>query len=76
MTIRASGWYTDRLLTAASTDCAVAEQFLRVTNMIDPPTRLLTPPTVARVLKHRKGRAPSVGPAMSSSTTTQGGRDG
>jgi 2-polyprenyl-6-methoxyphenol hydroxylase-like FAD-dependent oxidoreductase len=68
--VRASGWYTDRLLTAASTDPAVAEQFFRVTNMVDPPTRLLTPPMLARVLRNRTGRAHSARTASSSTSAT------
>lgn len=50
---RASTWYTERLLLAATTDHAVAEQFYRVQNMLDAPARLMTPRMLARVLRHR-----------------------
>lgn len=39
-----------RLLTAAENDRAVPEQFSRVNNLLDPPTRLLRPSVVRRVI--------------------------
>jgi len=52
----------DRLLTAAESDAEVVERFLRVTNFIDPPTRLLHPSLLLRTatvnLRRRQGDRP------------------
>jgi 2-polyprenyl-6-methoxyphenol hydroxylase-like FAD-dependent oxidoreductase len=57
--IRTSAWYTEKLLTAATTDRVVASQFLRVTNLLDPPSRLMTPSILRRVLKPRNVQSTS-----------------
>lgn len=49
LAIRASNAYIDWVLTAAEVDPAVAQQFLRVTGMLDSPATLLGPSFVARV---------------------------
>jgi hypothetical protein len=41
--MRITNTYVDRVLTGAETDPTVANQFIRVTGMIDPPARLLRP---------------------------------
>lgn len=46
--------YLDRYRAAASADPALATAFLRVTNMVDPPARLLKPGLVFRVLRSAK----------------------
>jgi hypothetical protein len=53
--------YVDRVQAAAGRDTAVATTFLRVTSMLDPPSRLFAPATVARVLAagHRRAPGPS-----------------
>jgi hypothetical protein len=43
--------YLARLRVAASVDPAVGRVFVRVANMVDPPSRLLSPATMARVLR-------------------------
>jgi hypothetical protein len=43
--------YLERVLTAAETDPAIVQQFLRSINMIDPPSRMLRPSTVLRVME-------------------------
>ena len=43
--------YLERVMTATETDPWVTQQFLRVTGMIDPPSHLLRPAFVARVLR-------------------------
>ena len=51
LSTRLTNAYLDRVLAAAETDSVVAQQFLRVTGMIDPPTKLLRPAFVSRVLR-------------------------
>jgi 2-polyprenyl-6-methoxyphenol hydroxylase-like FAD-dependent oxidoreductase len=56
LSMRISNAYLNWVLTATETDPAVAGQFMRVTGMIDPPSRLLRPGFVARVAKAHRGR--------------------
>jgi 2-polyprenyl-6-methoxyphenol hydroxylase-like FAD-dependent oxidoreductase len=49
--IKMTNAYLERVLTAAQTDPAIVQQFLRSINMIDPPSRMLRPSTVLRVMK-------------------------
>jgi 2-polyprenyl-6-methoxyphenol hydroxylase-like FAD-dependent oxidoreductase len=49
--------YVDRVLAAAESDTAAADQFIRVTSLVDPATRLLRPGMLwraARVKRHRQ----------------------
>ena len=46
--------YVDAVQSAAEQDPAVATSFVRVTSLLDPPSRLLTPATVARVARARR----------------------
>ncbi|MBO0846186.1 MAG: hypothetical protein J2P22_12315, partial [Nocardioides sp.] len=48
--MRLSSRYVDRVLTAAERDPEVARRFLRVAGLMDPPSALLAPPVVGRVL--------------------------
>jgi hypothetical protein len=41
--------YISHVVAAAETDTYVPEQFLRVINLIDPPTRLLHPSMISRI---------------------------
>jgi hypothetical protein len=43
--------YLSRLRAAAAVDPAIAEVYLRVINMMDPPARLMTPGTLIRVVR-------------------------
>ncbi|MCV7401701.1 FAD-dependent oxidoreductase [Mycobacterium fragae] len=55
LSIRITNAYLDRVLAAAETDPAVVQQFLRSMNLVDPPSHLLRPSTMLRVLtKSRK----------------------
>jgi hypothetical protein len=54
--MRITNAYTDRVLTAAETDPIVAEQFIRVSGMIDPPARLLRPSLMIRVARNTRRR--------------------
>jgi len=59
LSMRITNAYVDRVLTAAESDPCVAEQFLRVTGMIDSPARLLHPSLmfrVARANRHQRTR--------------------
>lgn len=56
LSVRVSGWYTERVIAACSADVAVYEQFVRVTNLLDPPTRLMSPSIARRVLARRRKR--------------------
>jgi 2-polyprenyl-6-methoxyphenol hydroxylase-like FAD-dependent oxidoreductase len=51
LSMRMTNSYVDRVLAAAETDPVVAEQFLRVSGMIDPPTRLARPSFIFRVAR-------------------------
>jgi flavin-dependent dehydrogenase len=45
--------YVDRVLTAAETDTAAVDQFVRVTSLVDPATRLLRPSMIWRAVRAR-----------------------
>ena len=53
---RVANSYVDRLLTASETNNAVGEQLIRVTGLIDPPTRLLRPKVMYRAARARRPR--------------------
>jgi 2-polyprenyl-6-methoxyphenol hydroxylase-like FAD-dependent oxidoreductase len=53
---RLANSYVDRLLTVCESDNTVAEQLIRVTGLIDPPTRLLRPKVMYRVARTRPPR--------------------
>jgi len=55
--IRISNAYLDRVLAAAETDPAVVQQFLRLINLLDPPSQLIHPSTMLRVAKRSRRRA-------------------
>jgi hypothetical protein len=44
------GYYNDRVLTAAESDARVAERFLTVSNLVDPPNHLMRPSVMVRVI--------------------------
>ncbi|WP_374024156.1 FAD-dependent oxidoreductase [Mycobacterium sp. HNNTM2301] len=46
--------YVDRVLTAAETDTAALNQFIRVTSLVDPATRLLRPNMIWRAARARR----------------------
>ena len=57
--------YTNRVLSAAESDCVVAEQFIKVINLVDPPARLMRPSILLRVAtaglrRRRQARRQSV----------------
>jgi 2-polyprenyl-6-methoxyphenol hydroxylase-like FAD-dependent oxidoreductase len=54
--IRLINAYLDRVLAAAETDPAVVQQFLRSMNLVDPPSHLLRPSIMLRVLKKSRKR--------------------
>lgn len=56
LSIRIINAYLDRVLSAAETDPAVVQQFLRSMNLVDPPSHLLRPPMMLRVLKKSRRR--------------------
>lgn len=56
--------YLDRVLTAAETDAAVLNQFMRVTTLVDPATRLLRPAMIRRVALARRQGVSRQGPAV------------
>jgi 2-polyprenyl-6-methoxyphenol hydroxylase-like FAD-dependent oxidoreductase len=64
LSLRLTNRYIDRLQTAAESDIVVAEQFMKVIGLIDPPTRLLHPKMMLRAAtanRHpRQGDHPSV----------------
>jgi 2-polyprenyl-6-methoxyphenol hydroxylase-like FAD-dependent oxidoreductase len=54
--------YLARLRVAASADPAVGRVFVRVANMVDPPSRLLSPGTMARVIRAAGGHGAACRP--------------
>jgi 2-polyprenyl-6-methoxyphenol hydroxylase-like FAD-dependent oxidoreductase len=59
MSVRLTNAYLDRVLAAAETDPAVVQQFLRLISLLDPPSHLMRPSTMLRVIKTpRKQAAP------------------
>jgi 2-polyprenyl-6-methoxyphenol hydroxylase-like FAD-dependent oxidoreductase len=56
LSMRITNAYMDRVLTAAEADPLVAEQFLRVSGMVDSPARLLRPSLMFRVARTRLRR--------------------
>lgn len=54
MSVRLTNAYLDRVLAAAETDPAVVQHFLRFITMLDPPSHLLSPSMVLRVIQPRK----------------------
>ena len=60
MSMRISNAFLERVLTAVEVDPVVAGQFMRVTAMVDPPTRLLRPSILRRVRRAR-GHLPTDG---------------
>jgi hypothetical protein len=57
MSVRLTNAYWDRVLAAAETDPAVVQQFLRLITMLDPPSHLLRPSTMLRVVKTPRKQA-------------------
>ena len=61
---RVGTWSRRKILEAAQHDVVVTERLMRVTNLIDPPQRLLEPRLLARVLTHHARRSVSNGPRL------------
>ena len=53
LALRLTNKYVDRLGAVAETDIEVAEQFIRVVGLLDPPANLLRPKMLMRVALHR-----------------------
>ncbi|GAB3000624.1 hypothetical protein MBOU_31150 [Mycobacterium bourgelatii] len=62
--MRASNLFLDRVLTVMESDLVVASQFLRVTAMIDPPSRLLRPSNLLRIMRARHREQTTIQPAI------------
>jgi hypothetical protein len=56
MSMRVSNRFVDRVLTVAESDAFVAQEFLRVTGMVEPPSRMLRPSFVFRVGRGSRAR--------------------
>jgi 2-polyprenyl-6-methoxyphenol hydroxylase-like FAD-dependent oxidoreductase len=59
--VRLINAYVNRLHAAATADSGLGAAFLRVLNLIDAPTRLLTPGIAFRVLRGAPARSPATG---------------
>jgi 2-polyprenyl-6-methoxyphenol hydroxylase-like FAD-dependent oxidoreductase len=58
LTVRLTNKYAERLQTVGETDVDVAEQFMRVVALLDPPSRLMRPKMLMRAALHRQ-RSPA-----------------
>jgi len=71
--VRIATKYVDRVLAAAESDIAVAEQFAKVVGFLDPPTSLFHPALIARVattnLRRRQKRSDNHEKRISSGTS-------
>jgi 2-polyprenyl-6-methoxyphenol hydroxylase-like FAD-dependent oxidoreductase len=67
---RLSAWYTGRIAARCATDLSVHEQFFRVVNMLDRPSRLMSPSMMRRVLLPRRtDQSCSEAPSRSAAAT-------
>jgi flavin-dependent dehydrogenase len=64
MGLRLSNRFVDRLQIAAETDIAVAEQFIRVVGLLDPPATLLHPKMLLRAARVRRPRQTEEQPSL------------
>ena len=72
--VRLGQWYGDRVGRAAADDPAVAEAFLRVVGLVDPPTALLRPAIMLRALSAGRGSTAGASPAAADLAPVSGGR--
>jgi 2-polyprenyl-6-methoxyphenol hydroxylase-like FAD-dependent oxidoreductase len=70
--VRLGNAYTARLYRAARHDAVVARGFVRVANLVDPPTRILRPGMVLRVLAGNACHRPADPAGSRASTETSG----
>jgi 2-polyprenyl-6-methoxyphenol hydroxylase-like FAD-dependent oxidoreductase/ketosteroid isomerase-like protein len=56
ISMRISNAFVERVSTASEVDLVVAGQFMRVTTMVDPPSRLLRPSILLRVMRAQRRR--------------------
>jgi hypothetical protein len=54
--MRLANRYMERVLAAAESDTVITERFFRVTNLVDPPARLLHPSVMMRVATGNRRR--------------------
>jgi hypothetical protein len=64
LAVRFSNRYVDRLQTVAETDLAVAEQFVRVLGLLDPPATLMHPRMLVRAARPRRRPQTEVQPVL------------
>jgi len=61
--VRAANSYLSRVLAAAADDTTVADAFVRVSGLVDPPSALLRPRVALRLLGHRRPALDAAAPA-------------
>ncbi|HYZ69403.1 MAG TPA: 2-polyprenyl-6-methoxyphenol hydroxylase-like oxidoreductase [Mycobacterium sp.] len=64
LAVRLSNKYVDRLQAVAETDVTVAEQFIRVVGLLDPPATLLHPRMLLRAARRRRHLQTEAQPAL------------
>jgi 2-polyprenyl-6-methoxyphenol hydroxylase-like FAD-dependent oxidoreductase len=62
LSVRLTNGYANRLGAVAEYDVEVAEQFLRVVGLLDPPANLLRPKMLVRAARHRRRSAAAKAP--------------
>ncbi|WP_192860204.1 FAD-dependent oxidoreductase [Mycobacterium sp. MS1601] len=66
---RLAGWYTNRVIARCPSDLVVHEQFVRVTQLVDPATALFAPAILRRVLRPGRVQSASEAPSRSAAAT-------
>ena len=69
--MRLANRYMERVLAAAESDTVITERFFRVTNLVDPPARLLHPSVMMRVATGNRRRGQRNGGVQPSSNTSE-----
>jgi 2-polyprenyl-6-methoxyphenol hydroxylase-like FAD-dependent oxidoreductase len=68
--VRMGNAYMGKLQYAATKDASITDAFMRVAGLVDPPTALMRPRLIAKVLWHSRNQPPLAAPAPSTAPVT------